>query len=1134
MPEYPVLGILEIPTDTITALARVQFQDQKLEELGTTLQVQGNEMLNLQEDALARLYRPLTSDARNATQLQQQNLDRLSTYLIANGRAMNAANGVKVRTVASSLDPLYDVTNVRNQVAFNYEPTQAEWQEVWQQGRVARYLDNLYTPNGVVQLGEVPRLIQWSSYESARQSEANPTMASLGDAINTGTAIDQSETKTAIPVFTTATAPTNVGATTLAVPTATAPFGWKYTSAGCLERDYSQTLFSPAQVDPATVCGYTGPYDPLRGHPEWAGIPILPWPTPFPFASMAPTVDGKGLPVWTTDFASAGYDANTPFYLYWDTPGDATTGLGMGVATWYGYDPATHQALMNRANGKAVGPFAATDLSRCLNIGDRNCPNLGPKGSFTGTGIPPPILTIPPPTPPDGCPPCPPAEPPPTPPPPDSIPVQPFECLQLGITYDLYEVDTEGICIGLQRFVEETKAIQEKMIKLLEDAITLIDLDKIKEKADAIPYVGKMLRLMIEGFDPKNILKLLRCAIESAGKISKAFGVKDELGMIAVWTLRTFVSSFEDTSVGWELGPQVLLTLRMEFRTLKELLDYVGNWLLPSKLPGIADIDTLWRTNQITAKHAECLWNMHGESGKLRFQAVYGTRAQVSAIDLVSLWRRGDITSERFIQRLREQGWMNEDNIRELDQALQFMPPPSDLIRFAVRDVFDPNKLGREEMLEEFDQQKGLKEAFAAQGIGPIRIKNFDPPNGDIMNTGFAYWLASFEEVSPTQVYEMLHRLREDRVDRYRLPNPDGTVSTPEPVDITLVRKLLKEKDYNPIWRDRLAAISYRVMGRIDVRRVYDSGGFGTPLGIRGFRTFNDVLEPVGTAEVELMNQYLDQGYNEIDAILLAEFTAKEWDKRNTGKINKSAVSLVCQQYSLGLVNRETAMTELRLIGLNDQQANGELNICEFKHGITEAKKAIAAIRRQYLRGGIDAAGASNLLNRANITPDRIQSYLGLWAMELETKYKEVTAGVLCDWFGRGLVSIAEMEVRLNRMGYDPTDAKRIVNHCLIGIEAKRQSELNRLAKQQQAAIEKVARAQERARKEAVRTEREELRKFLALRSEKNLKDWFLADAISEDDIWRTFELRGHSEQDIERWIDAVLRAKESSNGEET
>jgi hypothetical protein len=118
------------------------------------------------------------------------------------------------------------------------------------------------------------------------------------------------------------------------------------------------------------------------------------------------------------------------------------------------------------------------------------------------------------------------------------------------------------------------------------------------------------------------------------------------------------------------------------------------------------------------------------------------------------------------------------------------IPGMADLIRFMVREVFREDIVRLYRMDE--DYPSAIEEHAARHGYSPYWCR--------------AYWRAHWELPSVTQGYEMFHR---DVIDRSTLE--------------TLMRTL----DIMPFWRDKLIAISYELIPRVDLRRAWEAGVIG-------------------------------------------------------------------------------------------------------------------------------------------------------------------------------------------------------------------------------------------------------------------------------------------------------------------
>ncbi|MCP4231956.1 MAG: hypothetical protein GY771_17645, partial [bacterium] len=145
------------------------------------------------------------------------------------------------------------------------------------------------------------------------------------------------------------------------------------------------------------------------------------------------------------------------------------------------------------------------------------------------------------------------------------------------------------------------------------------------------------------------------------------------------------------------------------------------------------------------------------------------------------------------------------------------IPPVNDLITMAVREAFTP------EIASRFGQYEGLPkeyvDAAAKKGVSQEWAER--------------YWAAHWTLPSVQQGFSMLHR---------------GIINQS---DLSL---LLRALDIMPFWRDKLIALSFRPLTRVDTRRMHILG----------------TLDEAGVKRA-----YLDQGYNDRNAALMTDFTVR-------------------------------------------------------------------------------------------------------------------------------------------------------------------------------------------------------------------------------------------------------------------
>lgn len=589
--------------------------------------------------------------------------------------------------------------------------------------------------------------------------------------------------------------------------------------------------------------------------------------------------------------------------------------------------------------------------------------------------------------------------------------------------------------------------------------------------------------------------------------------------LVGLYFLRAVVRALKSTNAGVWFAAIAQFDLSLEFTQLERLLDYLVEYLHPVIVPTYPEVNELYLRGEITLDHATCLWKLNGIQRNHGLAATHAQRSQMTADEVVQEWYRRRRPMPELVAELRRMGWLEESEVHRYVRSKEFLPPPSDSIRMALRDVFDPNKLGRKEMEAELREQAGLLELFAANGIQPITLRTAEGREITI-DVPLAYWISSYEEISPTQFFVMLHRFRRNRLKRYPLPDGKGGTIFPREITMSDGQKLLKEKDYNPIWRNELAASAFLVPGRIDLKRMYSLGVFGPPSYSRGFNSLvMGGYAPFKGPEVELGERFQDLGYAEPDANNLAYAMAKEVEVSATNKTKAREVKAICGSLTVGLIGPEEAEKRLSEAGLSTTDARRHVALCEAEMQLSDAKQAVAGVRRQFLRGEANAEEARRMLTQIGVRPARIAQFLQRWVFQLNRIAREATAQQLCQWLAHKLIDRKTVGDRLQRLHYSKEDADRIVRTCELGEAAKSSKELARLATAQDRARQRTLAALAKAEAARVKEEGKLFDAQMKARSDTNLKQWWKDGLIGVQEIMAILRLRKWTEIDINRWI---------------
>jgi hypothetical protein len=386
-----------------------------------------------------------------------------------------------------------------------------------------------------------------------------------------------------------------------------------------------------------------------------------------------------------------------------------------------------------------------------------------------------------------------------------------------------------------------------------------------------------------------------------------------------------------------------------------------------------------------------------------------------------------DFADDQF-SRMGYSGKAKEALIKLCEQH----PGASDLMRMADKRVWSlqvPEQYGQYAELPE-----QVVEYMAKIGYSEEWTRNF--------------WRAHWDLPSPQQVFEMLHRrvITEDDIVQY-----------------------LGLTDWLPFFRDKLMAISYNPITRVDLRRLYK-------------------LNIITEEEVKL--GYMDLGYNEEKAGWLTEFT-KQWanpeDASQLDDMTDLTVSTFRTAYRRHVLSRDEALDKIVLAGYTEDVADFVLSIDDAQlalNPLTDADIPVrdlttsiilqayrdriwdrdrtyselealgylpgtadlllsledyklqrelmdletTVVKEEYQANGIDRPTASTRLDALDVLPDRRDLLLQRWDLENAQSPRRLTVSQMQTAFRNGLWTDVQLLAGIIALGYNDTDAKLLVD----------------------------------------------------------------------------------------------------------
>lgn len=496
-------------------------------------------------------------------------------------------------------------------------------------------------------------------------------------------------------------------------------------------------------------------------------------------------------------------------------------------------------------------------------------------------------------------------------------------------------------------------------------------------------------------------------------------------------------------------------------------------------------------------------YKFRSEQADILKWSMYGT---FTPLDAVISYFRGAWDEDLTIRRIRKAMHCNEKDARDILNNNRFIPPPTDLIRFAYRDVFDEAVRKRDNLEAEFSDQKDLREWFGAQGIGEVTI-NKGKPSEKTLDLPLAYWVAHWQLPSPGQVYEMLHRLRNmERAKRLGITNPKDIVT------LQTVRDLLKQNDFAPIWRNRLAAISYRVPRLIDIRNMY----------------MKEVID-----KTELIEKLQDRGYSEQDARETANYYEKnkkdaddKEEKRKAAKAYGKLRAAILEAYRIGATDRATAYNTLIGTDMEADEAESTLTAIDLQVNSGLVKQYISMTKSAFMLGGYDGFQGYAALREVGVREARASQYVQLWQRQMTLPRKALSVSKVVEYTADGKIPIGEARIRLANLGYPTTDAQ----YLLLEAYEKAQEKALKLQIAEQKDAEKARKAAEALQRRAEAAREKAIKEYASVVTLPRMTQWYRLGLIDKQYVYDNLIYVGWPEREAQIAIDA-LPDRSTDNG---
>lgn len=406
-------------------------------------------------------------------------------------------------------------------------------------------------------------------------------------------------------------------------------------------------------------------------------------------------------------------------------------------------------------------------------------------------------------------------------------------------------------------------------------------------------------------------------------------------------------------------APGMLQGLNNSFPPYAALMARRGYKDRPSLIPSADELVGLRMREVISAERYHALMREGGFDAKISDQLMAGAKSYMTALDYITLWRRGDTTELETDDQLGKLGY-DDRQIKLVKQVTLYYPTAQDIVRFAVRDVYTPTTVEAYGLMS--DMPPDYLPAAAKAGLAE--------------ETGRAFWAAHWELPSPTQVFEMLHRgiITEEETEQY-----------------------LKSADYMPRWRKPLMDISYNPLTRVDVQRMFRMGVLG---------------------EDEVYKSYRAIGYNDTNAKYMTEFTVK----MAAGKEDETPKSVIMQAYDAGLIDADKAREQLKALHLTDEAIETVIALANDAILQEKIDLQADSIIDHFNQGGISQAEMETQLTTIGVPARMLQLTIQRELAQAKKRKKVATKADLDRWLKYGLLPTEQYDKRMSLLGYSASD----------------------------------------------------------------------------------------------------------------
>lgn len=405
-------------------------------------------------------------------------------------------------------------------------------------------------------------------------------------------------------------------------------------------------------------------------------------------------------------------------------------------------------------------------------------------------------------------------------------------------------------------------------------------------------------------------------------------------------------------------------------------------------------------------------------------------------------------------------GLMNEADLRfqlkriglsEIDSELtvkahNLLPAPTDIIRFAVRDIWEPDVAKKFDLYEEFPPELG--ELGKKVGYSQESLEQ--------------YWAAHWVLPAAGQGYDMYYR---------------GIITYND------LNELLIALDYSKFWRARMMRLSARLIPRRTLPKLVRQGLFDFEAVVKRFHNLGfarldaEVLAESTVKDAEQGDKDLTKG-ELLDAYARRVITQAELksslaemrysaqaieyqliraeEKRRRLDLTKQAKEIdedtkeareltksdVLRFFRQGLIDRKTAEGFLDTIGFSVEALTYLLNHAELTQVSEDQELRASQVKQLYMAELIRDVDVTGQMVTAGFTQPQASRQLVLWQRERYTKWaldkvrkRRPSRTDLADWLKKGVFGVPDWVDGMEELGYRDRDINNYLLEMVADLE---------------------------------------------------------------------------------------------------